>query len=220
MLLLKKLNLKYKKTMIHSLHLTNFQSHKDTHLEFHPGVNVIVGTSDSGKSAVIRALRWLVWNRPVGDEFRSSWGGDTSVDVELNSGQVTRIRTKVFNGYRLGADEVFEATKTDVPQEVQQTLNLGDINLQQQLDSPFLLSQSPGAVAEHFNHVAHLDQIDTGLRNVQGWIRQLEQDAKSNEQRIKGLEEELKGFEHLEKFEAEVEVLKGLKQGNYRIYKN
>jgi len=56
--------------MIKYLQIQNFQSHKDSLLEFDPGVNVIVGSSDSGKTAVIRALRWLVWNRPSGDAFR------------------------------------------------------------------------------------------------------------------------------------------------------
>jgi len=198
--------------MIKSLKLHNFQSHQDTTLEFDPRVNVIVGASDSGKTAIIRALRWLRWNRPLGDEFRSTWGGDTSVSIDLGEHEISRLRTKDFNGYVLGINDVFEATKGDVPTEITDILNIGEINLQQQLDSPFLLSESPGAVAEHFNHVAHLDQIDLGLRNVQSWIRQLEQDIKSDERRRSELEEELKQFEHLEQFEVEVEVLEGLEQ--------
>jgi len=65
--------------MIKTLSIQNYQSHKDSTLEFDPGVNVIVGSTDSGKTAIIRALRWLIWNRPNGDSFRSTWGGDTKV---------------------------------------------------------------------------------------------------------------------------------------------
>ena len=61
--------------MIQSLQINNFQSHKYSVMELHKGVNVIIGPSDSGKTTILRALRWLVWNRPSGDAFRSDWGG-------------------------------------------------------------------------------------------------------------------------------------------------
>jgi len=67
--------------MIQQLSIANFQSHKDTTLAFDPGLNVIVGPTDCGKTAVIRALRWLIWNRPMGEAFRSTWGGDTEVEI-------------------------------------------------------------------------------------------------------------------------------------------
>ena len=73
--------------MIQSLALKNFQSHKDTLIKFDPGVNVIVGSTDSGKSAIIRALRWLVWNRPIGDKMRSNWGGETEVIIDDELGR-------------------------------------------------------------------------------------------------------------------------------------
>ena len=39
--------------MISSVHIKNFQKHKDLSLEFTPGINVITGKSDAGKSADI-----------------------------------------------------------------------------------------------------------------------------------------------------------------------
>ena len=46
------ISMKYLKTVI----LENFQSHKHTSIEFNEGLNVILGPSDSGKSAIIREL--------------------------------------------------------------------------------------------------------------------------------------------------------------------
>ena len=79
--------------MISQLTLRNFQSHKASRLRFHPGVNVITGPSDSGKTALLRALLWAVRNRPSGDAFRSHWGGDTSVTVGLQAGEIIRERS-------------------------------------------------------------------------------------------------------------------------------
>jgi len=86
--------------MIKNIRIINFQSHQNSFLKFDSGVNIIVGESDRGKSAIIRALRWLIWNRPTGDDFRSNWGGDTEVTIEINDEVfITRKKTKSFNGY-------------------------------------------------------------------------------------------------------------------------
>jgi len=191
--------------MIKSLEISNFQSHKHSVLEFDPGVNVIIGATDSGKSAIIRAMKWVVWNRPLGDAMRSSWGGETRVKVNIDDTSIYRLKDKT-DLYRLGGTE-FHAFATNVPEEIEQALNLTEINLQQQLDSPFLLSNSPGEVAKHFNKIAHLDQIDSGLANIQKWLREIEREITSDEQREIQLTEDLEKFSDLDKFEVEVEVL-------------
>lgn len=197
--------------MIRTLSIKNFQSHKNSKLEFEPGVNVIIGSSDSGKTAIVRALRWLIWNRPAGDEFRSRWGGDTVVDIEFDEGHVYRIRTDKTNLYMLGIDD-FKALKSDVPDEIKKLINMNEINLQQQLDSPFLISSTPGEVAQHFNHIAHLDSIDFGLKNIQSWYNSLNQQIKLNEERLIELKERAASFDYLQLFESDVEVLEEMQQ--------
>ena len=56
---------------IKSIELQNFQSHVKTIIEpAGPGfLTVITGPSDSGKTAIIRALKWLLYNQPQGAEF-------------------------------------------------------------------------------------------------------------------------------------------------------
>ena len=50
------------------IELQNFQSHVKTIIEpAGPGfLTVITGPSDSGKTAIIRALKWLLYNQPQG----------------------------------------------------------------------------------------------------------------------------------------------------------
>ena len=196
--------------MIKSLSIQNFQSHKDTCLEFDKGVNVIVGSSDSGKTAIIRALRWLVWNRPSGDSMRSNWGGKTSVELFTDDVHIIRSKDKEAE-YVLG-DTHFKAFSTDVPKEISDALNLSEINLQMQFDKSFLLTETPGAVAHHFNKVARLDKIDTGLQNVQKWIRELEQGVKYKKGQLEQQETALLSYAYLEKMEIEVEVLEGMEK--------
>ena len=195
--------------MIKSIEINNFLSHKKTYLELSSGLNIIVGPTDSGKSAIIRALKWLVWNRPVGDSYRSSWGGDTRVGIIVDNVCVTRVKSDKENQYFVGDIESedyleFNAIKTDVPEEIRKALNLNEINLQTQFESHFLLSKSAGEVASHFNKVAHLDRIDVGLFNVQKWLRKVQDSIKSSEEQIKELHTELAEFDNIQEIEDKI----------------
>jgi len=193
--------------MIKSLKISNFQSHANSELVFTPGVNVIVGASDSGKTAIIRALRWLIWDRPNGEAFRSTWGGDTRVEIQVDDNIIVRGKTKdIPNLYSVNT-KVLQAFKTDVPEQVQKYLNVDETNLQQQLDAPFLISSSPGEVASYFNRIAHLDQIDTGLKSIQADIRKVTGEIQSDKDRVEELKENARAYAYLEWAEIELEVL-------------
>ena len=207
--------------MIKGVRIRNYQSHKRTVMEFVDGVNIIIGASDGGKTAIIRAIRWVLQNRPTGEGFRSRWGGNTSVQLTTDTDTITRLRTDTENQYTLN-ETVFNAVKTDVPVEVQRALNMDSINLQMQLDGIFLLSSTPGEVAHHFNRVAGLDKIDTAQANVMKWLRELGKDVEVKEGLVKKAEEELTHFTHIEKFETDVEVLEEQEKelSRKRTYKN
>lgn len=195
--------------MLKSLRIQNFQSHEDSLLEFDPGVNVIIGQSDSGKTAILRALRWLLTNRPGGDAFRSNWGGNTIVNLAVEKERIQRIKTAKENMYVLN-DQELKAIGMDVPDEIKLLLNMDNINVQEQLDRPFLLDNSPGEVAQHFNQIARLDVIDIGRKNIEKWSRQIESDIRYKESEKNRLEDNLKKYWYLPKLETDVEVIEGL----------
>jgi exonuclease SbcC len=187
--------------VIKGLTIQNFLSHKKTSIAFSPGVNIIVGPTDSGKSAIIKALKWLVTNRPLGDSFKSYWGGLTSVGATFTEGEVKRIRGDKENAYhvkQLGDTIEFNAVKGDVPQEVAKVLDLGELNVQTQFASHFLLSQSPGEVAQYFNKVAHLDKIDTASQNIRRWLKDVQSKLYHKEEDLRDLEKQIKEYEDLD----------------------
>jgi DNA repair exonuclease SbcCD ATPase subunit len=200
--------------MIASIHLKNFQSHKDTYMEFDPGVNVIVGSSDSGKTAIIRALYWVINNKPDGAAFCSHWGGPTEVIIKAAGppGQapveIKRLRTKTKNEYHMGG-EVFKAFGHGVPEPIRKALALGAINMQRQLDKHFLISNTAGEVAQTLNETVNLNIIDEAQAGVAKRIRNIQQDIKTEEQRGEELAEELKGYEYIGRAEALIQGLEG-----------
>jgi DNA repair protein SbcC/Rad50 len=170
--------------MIKSIELTHFQSHKNTTLELHPGVNSIIGESNSGKTAILRGLYWAIYNRPSGIAFVSHWNRDkndepkedTIVSITLENTKIDRVRSKKFNGYRL-PNVTLEAIKVDVPEEVVQAFNISEVNIQKQMDMPFLISESPGEVARFFNRIIRLDLIDRVLSAAESRKRKIKQDT-------------------------------------------
>ena len=197
--------------MIKKLSILNFQSHKNSVLEFDPNVNIIIGATDSGKTAILRALRLLITNRPGGNSYCSTWGGDTEVSIVTNEGDTIKRYKGKENIYKLN-DLEFKAFGTDVPEEINIRLNFGNICLQRQFDQPFLLTESPGSVAAFLNLMAHIDKIDSSIKKVQSEIKSIEQDISSNQKQITKLNEELLGYSYLEKMEIELEVLEQLEK--------
>jgi len=204
--------------MIQRINITNFQSHRDTTLDLSPGVNVIVGPTDCGKTAIIRALRWLKDNRPTGEAFRSTWGGETKVDVVAENQHWFRSKDK-DNHYHYNGT-TFAAFGTEVPHEIRKSLNLDDINLQMQMDSPFLISSSPGEVAAFFNQIAHLEKIDIGLKSLNSTIKKLGYAQESYETQAEQVLKDLSRFEHLDKAEADLEVLEQMEGDRLRVIKS
>jgi len=191
--------------MIKKLIVKNFQSHKKTILKFVPGLNVIVGSSDSGKSSLFRAMRWLAFNRPQGSAFQSHWGGDTEVKVRLEEGYITRHKGKE-NKYIVN-DEILKAVRSDVPTEVSKMLDMPAINWQDQFDAHFLLSRSPGEVARTLNELVDLDEIDQGLSKADAMLRQNKSSIKYETERLEELRGKKKEYAYLKDMESDLKEM-------------
>lgn len=199
--------------MIKSIELKNIQSHKETKLDFDAGVNCIVGSSNNGKSAILRGLYWVVYNRPLGiDTLASHWAltekgnlkDEMSVTVVNDNGEITRRRDKDSNQYIVNGF-VQDVVKSDVPEPVSMILDLKDTNIQKQLDEPFLLSKSAGEVAKYFNKTVNLDVIDKVLSNAESSKRKAKQETERTEKEIKELEEKQNSYSWLESAGALIE---------------
>jgi len=201
--------------MIEQLNLTDFQSHKKTKLSFHPGLNIISGDSDSGKTALVRAIRWIVFNKPGGHAFIRHDQKECAVEMIVDGVQISRGRTKTKNFYHLdrggvGDDQEsrFTAFGSKVPEEISSLLNLSDINFQFQLDAPFLLSGSSGDAARYFNSIAKMDLIEVSIANINRWRRSCLSTIKHDEDKLEELETKLEAYATVDEEESILERIK------------
>lgn len=192
--------------MIKSVRIKQFQKHKNTTLEFADGLNVICGESHNGKSAIIKALLWVLTNKPSGTAFRRIGhdGEDTSVKIEFTDGAVERVRGDKRNCYVFDNEE-YKAVRTDVPAEIQHFVNINECCLQSQFVPHYLLSDSPGEVARTLNSIVGLEDIDKANKHVGRIIMEANSQAKFIEGEI---EKHTKSLERYTKLPDMEETLK------------
>ncbi len=213
---------------IKSLLIENFQSHKATKIEPAPAgqLTVITGPSDSGKTAILRALRWLYYNTPQGTDFIRVGAREATVVLTLADGtMVIRNRSRGSkNSYEIeppGSEkQTFAGFGVNVPLEVQQAtgvrpVQIGDLelnlNLAEQLDGPFLgKSISAGARAKVLGKLAGTEEVDYAGKQLAADLHRRCQDEKRLAAEIAGLEEQIREFDYLPAMKARIEAIEAL----------
>ncbi|WP_078391438.1 AAA family ATPase [Shouchella patagoniensis] len=196
-----------------SVRLENFQSHLDTAVNFDSGLNVIVGQSDSGKTAVLRGIRWALFNQPRGTDFLRVGADFVRVTVILDTGvAIVRERTSSKNRYVIkkqdSEDLVLEGFGSQVPEEVIQAHQMRafridsdhewQLQIAQQLDGPFLLEQTGSLRAKTIGRMSGAHYLDMAIRDTSKDVYSLSQRTKQKELEVKEATEALIPFERLE----------------------
>lgn len=204
--------------MLNRIQIENFQSHKKSVLELSSGVNVIIGTSDAGKSAIFRAINWVFSNRPRGYSF-IRWGTkQTRILLDIDGNQLERIRSSTTNQYILDKTELLPGQ--EVPDVVSDLLKISSVNIQHQIGAPFLLANTPGEVAQFFNDIAGLSDIDKSTKNIQSDLRGLSKNLEEYKKKEKELIEELEEYKYLDQAEDEIETLENKQQKKNQLSKD
>ncbi len=194
--------------MLVKLTLENYLAHGRTVIELGPGLTVLVGPNNSGKSAVVEGLRCLATN-PAPKHFIRHGAKLARVEAEFSDGtRVAWLRKEKSAGYELyrpGADapEEFWKLQGKVPQEVQDVLRLNlvqleavnrslDVHLGNQKEPIFLLNEPPSAMAAFFassSESAHLLGMQKALQTK---VRESKADERKTRGRLTELERVLR----------------------------
>jgi exonuclease SbcC len=198
-------------TLIETVELTNFQSHRHVILPM-GDLTVFTGSSNSGKSSVLRALTALVRNDAVGD-YITHGESFLKVKVTLDCGTAVEwVKGKNENSYRItwpdGRESFFQKVGADVPDEVKAVLKLSPIvmeggqkaqvNIHEQLEAPFLIQDTPGHVAKVFGELTSASKLYTA---VSEGIKKINRDKATKKVRkgdLEDLETQLESYQLLE----------------------
>lgn len=184
--------------MFKKIQVKDFQSHKSSVLDLHPNVNVIVGRSSSGKTAIFRAIQWLVYNRPLGTRFIRHGQEQSEVIIDEVKGVKTSHGKTNYRLTGMGNNTVGDTdwvSGSSVPDVITKTLNINPINISNQLDTHFLITDSPGEVARVFNKIVNIEKADeyvsaltTKINSENNKINDLKEKVTDYKQRIADLD--------------------------------
>jgi hypothetical protein len=145
--------------MITRIELTNFMSHEHTVIEPAPGLTVLVGPNNCGKSAVVAALQILCKNPEAKFAIRHG-AKECSVKVETDEGHTIVWRRKTAASYRLNDEQFDRLGRGGVPDSLHTLLRLPtvgdekdddfDIHFGAQKSPIFLLNSSAATAARFF----------------------------------------------------------------------
>lgn len=214
----------------------NFQSHKKTRVDFNEkGLNAITGATDSGKSAIIRIIRWVCYNDPKGTEFIRHGSSRTTGTVGFTDGSsITRSRTRSSAGEYIVRDTKGNETElkgfgTTLPIEITNThqmpkveLSTGverSLNFSHQLEGHFLLSESPATRASAIGRLTGVHVVDAAVKEKAKDIRKITIDTNSSEKRISELDEQIATFATLAEEERKINVIHGLMMATDKLEK-
>lgn len=179
--------------MLEKLVIKHFQCHSFFTLEFDPHLTVICGPSDRGKSAILRALRYICTNQPRGNAFIRSGEKSTELKLVVDGRKITREKGEI-NSYSLDRKE-FHAFGSSVPEEIEKLLNLSEINFQTQLEAPFWFLKTPGEVSKELNSIVDLQLIDKVLTHLASKVRHTKSVVSVSQERLQKAREEKKSLE-------------------------
>lgn len=163
--------------------IKNFQSIPYAEIDIH-GFTTIVGPSNLGKSALVRALRAWAYNELhpsfIRDgekvcELTGVWSDDTPHNIK----SITFVKSSSQNAYTVtfkdGTTKPYPKIGTDVPDELKQ-LNYEllvteredqyNLNFQAQLESLFLVADTPTELTSFLNKIFGIAKYESALRSI------------------------------------------------------
>ncbi|MFW5500649.1 MULTISPECIES: AAA family ATPase [unclassified Maridesulfovibrio] len=212
--------------MIKKILLKNFLAHAETEIELGPGMTVLTGPNNSGKSSIVEALRCIATN-PLPKHFIRHGAKQARVELEMDDGvRVAWIRKKATAWYevlRPGEDEweVYAKFGRNTPEDILNILRLNqvpleggkslDVHIGNQRNPIFLLDQPSSVAAQFFassSEASHLLAMQTELKNR---VRAAKREKSFQQQKLDEIRTELDELQTLPDVNLELETARELK---------
>ena len=206
---------------IDSIHIKDFQNHQDTNIKLVPGLNIITGSSDSGKSAIVRALDLAFL-----DSFRKQDVRDgqknSQVTINFRNGDSYK-RTKGDTNeleFQYAGKEVEKHSRFSkkFPQEAIDFLghipktSTSSLPFASQEDKLFLINLSDEAIGKEISKLLGIYDLEEASSNLGSDINKISADIKRLNTDIENTKKKLEPFENLDEKLATIEELKKLSE--------
>lgn len=208
--------------MLVEISLTDFQAHANTTLKLRDGFSVVVGPTNVGKSSIVRAVRWLIYDSLRGTRHIRKGKDSVSVKLKLDPEnnlnddsevvEIERVKGKA-NRYRFNKTWL-DAVGVGVPPEVSKVLKIplvqidkdstAELNVSMQLDSPFLIMETDSMRAKFLNVLTGVHILDAAVRETNRKVQELSKIKEKSEEQLAGFKAALTKFSDLPSREVRI----------------
>lgn len=207
---------------VSKVEIFNFQAHSHKVVDFVDGLNVIRGESNAGKTAILRAIYWVLYDKPNGSDFIKTGAKSAKVRLHLSNGYIIeRKRNRSTAGSYIlikpdGTSEEYKGFANNIPVEVTNAHQMPEIkingtaykiNVASQLDTPFLIGNGPTERVSMIGALVDADRADAARKEFLAEKRR----ASTEKSQLVSLKEkqeiELAKYNHLEKLKSSIDVL-------------
>ena len=166
--------------------LNDFQCHKYLDLALER-ITTLVGTSDAGKSACVRAIDWAVFNRGTASTLVRRNSDNASVIIEVDGHSVERFSKG--NGYRLDGI-LFSSINKTIPAEVTNIFRMSEDNIQRQHDHLYWFTANGSTLTSNLNTIVDLSKLEGWISNGKSIERKYSDRVKYLQERVNELDAE------------------------------
>jgi len=210
--------------IITKLKVVNFQAHAKRVIEFHPLVNLIIGDNNYGKTALARAMVWVLSNKPNGSWMRRHDTEETYAELTFTDGTVVRRKlARQFNGYEMvtpaGKLETFNPCGTGVPEPIGAVYGQltalgvpGLLPVASDVDNTFFMGYTPTARGSVLASLTGAQGLHRMKKGAQVRTRESKVTLKLRQQDVIDLVETYKGFSELDVDEERLQGAQSLER--------
>ena len=215
-----------------NLSVKDFQIVKNANLSFLPGLNCIIGQSNNGKSALMRAAKACIYNTPGTTNVRLGCN-NFAVGLQMNghtvilqkgTNSIYKVDNEVYG--KIGRTQLDEVAKATGIRELQINGSNEDINFWDQMEKPFLLDRSETELFRFIVDSGKDSNITQALKSlasdrqgisreitmIEGMIAQAETNVKSFEEKLENSDKVLEVCNRIIQLGPEINRLKSLKE--------
>lgn len=203
-----------------NIDLNNFQSISSAELKFIPGINLIVGQSNSGKTAIIRAVNAVISNPTRGKYYIKKGTKAANVLINYEGNSIRWERTSSDSTYEIdgelykktGRNDLFDLLETSgfVRDDADNVMNIeGEWNL------PFPFDRTPSELFKLFENIFCISDSAVILKSFKDEESNIVKDKLAQEDKLGRLTRKAEALKELEseinidKYTKKLEIFRG-----------
>lgn len=210
------------KRYIKKVTLENYQAYTNETIDFTEGLNILEGTSDAGKSSILRAISLVLHNAPYKHTFIQYGAEELSVTLEFSDGvKVKRIRGKDVNVVEAvdASGKTYEKVNFDkeYPEDIIKLLGNppeddynGFISYADQFSPLFLINLNQSDLPRALSSLTGVHFLEETAKLLMQNYRAIDKQNKVDSKDHKSLQEELVNYDFVDDAESKLQNAQNL----------